>query len=272
MKNPDKRIVCKKRYWCADPFIVEDENCIFLFAEILDRNISRGKLGYAKIDQNLKIKIEPNIDIGCHTSYPEIFKYKNIWYMIPETSERKTIELYKANNFPNGWVKECALIHNIFAVDTTIFFKDGRCFIFIYEPKGKENILSIGEIDLAEKKMIRKKVVKCYSNRIGRPAGKILLNGDRMIRPTQYCINYYGEKVILKEFTFDTESFEYREWDTTELEIKNILNDSKAFGLHTYNKCNKLEVIDYCKNRFFLFKPFSILFKRFKMFGYSFNN
>lgn len=270
--TPSHKVVCGNRFWCADPFLIENGSETLLFTEIMDRNESRGKLGYARVDSESDIKIQKIIDFGCHTSYPDVFEINNTWYMIPETSARKTIELYRASNFPDSWEKICNLICNISAVDTTVFTKAGRLFIFIYEPNGKENTLSIGEIDIDARSVIKKKVVKQYHDRIGRPAGRIFYHQGRMIRPTQYGVNIYGEKIVFKEFTFDPNTFFYEEKDFSELLIHSIVDNSMAFGLHTYNRCNTYEVIDYCEKKFFLLKPISILLKKLRLFGYCYAN
>ena len=38
-----------------------------------------------------------------HLSYPYVFKYDGIYYMIPETYHANSIRVYQATNFPYDW-------------------------------------------------------------------------------------------------------------------------------------------------------------------------
>ena len=64
---------------------------------------------------------ESILKLDYHLSYPCVFKVDHTWYMIPETSANKTIELWKCTEFPLKWEKHSNLIENIEAVDSTPF-------------------------------------------------------------------------------------------------------------------------------------------------------
>lgn len=258
------------RYWCADPFLAEENGKVYAFVEIMDRKKSFGLLGCAEISNDCDSDVRIIMNLGCHASYPGIFKYKDAWYMIPETSGRKTLELYKATDFPYKWEKLGALIENISTVDSTVFEMNDKLYIFIYEPNGMNNTLSIGELDIdnCTVKSIRR--VKEYNNRIGRPAGKIFEYKGKYIRPTQYGVNHYGEKIVFKEFKFDPVSFTYREEDVSVLDNNNIVPNENYLGLHTYNRVAGYEIIDRCRTVVYPLRPLRIVCKKLGLFGYSY--
>jgi hypothetical protein len=68
-------------------------------------------------------------EIESHVSYPYIFKYDGDIFLIPESYEEGKINLYKAKNFPDTWVKIHTLIEGVKAVDSTIFHYDNYWWV-----------------------------------------------------------------------------------------------------------------------------------------------
>ncbi len=250
-------ISCPKRYWCADPFIVKENEKYYVLCEMFDCKKLKGILGTAVLNPSGETIIKPVMDFGCHMSYPNIFKYNGLWYMIPETVERKTIELYKCVQFPNKWEKVTNLLENISAVDTTVFEQANKLYAFIYEPNGSLNSLSIAELDIDNKCFKNITKVKQYTDWIGRPAGNVISYQGNMYRPTQYGAKIYGEKIVFKQFSFNPTNFSYEEKDVHSLSFTDIVSDKNIFkpiGLHTYNSTDDFEIIDIRYNQFTLLK------------------
>lgn len=268
-----KRVRCESRYWCADPFIVEEHGKYYVFCEMMDLKTSHGVLGLAEISPSGDSYARPIADLGCHVSYPNVFKANDTWYMIPETSGRKTIELYQAIDFPTRWKKQAILAQNLHAVDTTAFEQDGKWYVFIYEPKGANNALSIAELDLGAKRLGPIKKVQQYTCRIGRPAGNVFLHNGNSIRPTQFGVSTYGGKIVFKKFLFNSVSWKYEENDIKEVTPSIVQGLSRlpvAEGCHTYNCVGNVEVMDIKYSHFSLFRPLRILMKYLHLRGYHF--
>ena len=70
-------------------------------------------------------------------SYPCVFAKKNKYYMIPETSENNTIEIYECIEFPYIWVKKKNLLNNVFAVDVTYFYDEQNDYLISYNGKNE---------------------------------------------------------------------------------------------------------------------------------------
>lgn len=269
-QTPWSSIKTTSRYWCADPFLVTEGDETYFFCEAMDRKKSKGIIAYGKIREDGDSQIENMIDFGCHSSYPCMFKYDRQWFMIPETIGRHSIEIYKADHFPGIWSKVKDLKVGFDAVDTTFFENSGKVFLFIYSPNKNKNRLSIAQLDMKECKIIQEKEVVIYDQKIGRPAGNIIIENNTFIRPTQYGVNFYGEKIVLKKFMFNPETLEYSESDCGEIDIQNIKNKfvNNYIGIHTYNRCN-YEIVDICYEKFHLFRPLAKIAKLLHLFGYK---
>ena len=64
--------------------------------------------------------IKPDISFGENPTF----------YMIPETKQNKTIELYQCNEFPHKWEFLKTLMVNVEAVDSTLFEHMGKWWLF----------------------------------------------------------------------------------------------------------------------------------------------
>ena len=70
------------------------------------------------------------IEKDYHLSYPFLFEWEGQCYMMPETAENRTIELYLAVEFPNRWTLDRVLMDGLYAVDATLVFHNGRYWMF----------------------------------------------------------------------------------------------------------------------------------------------
>ena len=124
-KNTKKIKNLKNRYF-ADPFVINENSKDFIFVEDFNYKTKKGSISVIEIDQEDNQKIyEKIINENFHMSFPFIFKYKDVYYLIPETQETKSIRLYKCKNFPDKWEYSHDLISNINCVDSMVFlFKD----------------------------------------------------------------------------------------------------------------------------------------------------
>ena len=65
-----------------------------------------------------------------HLSYPFLFTYDGVTYMIPESSENGAVELYRADSFPDRWRFVRNLIPDIDAADATLVHENGKWWLF----------------------------------------------------------------------------------------------------------------------------------------------
>lgn len=248
----------KDRFW-ADPFVLEKDNKYYIFIEELVYKENKGKICVIEMDENGNYQ-EPVVALekDYHLSYPFLIEDSGELYMIPETSENNTIELYKCENFPIKWKLFKVLINNVVAVDSTIFRYNDKFWLFtnIRENSGaskhdelflfySDNLLNGKWIPHPQNPIISD--VKC-----ARPGGNIFIFKDRIFRPAQNCAKHYGHGMQIREIVKLSESaYEERQ-------IQSIYPDWEKgiISTHTLNFTGRLTVIDALIKRRKYFKNY----------------
>lgn len=117
--NPPKRFL-------ADPFLVEHNAKTYCFVEDFESKSKKGRISCLEVHENSFTKIKVCLEEPFHLSFPYVFKYKDDFYMCPETCDSNQIRVYKSINFPFEWKLEKVIMDNVRAADTLIFEKQGR--------------------------------------------------------------------------------------------------------------------------------------------------
>ena len=237
----------KNKFW-ADPFIYHknDQHFIFLEESYLGKK-KKGFISVMEIDSEGTVSnTQKIIEQPYHLSYPFIFQWQDKQYMIPESNQNYTIQLYECKDFPYRWEFVKNLQENIAAVDTTLFFHNNIWWIFtnIKEHKNAslwdELFLFFTDDPLSSNwtphpcNPIVSDVTKA------RPAGQIFKIDNKIFRPAQNCSYRYGYGLSLQEITDLTED-SYKEIEHASYTPKDL---KKVNGLHTYNQSKRFTVID----------------------------
>jgi hypothetical protein len=243
-----KKISSPRGLFWADPFVIADNDAYFIFVEEYVHKINKAHLSVLKFDSagNLLSTVKI-IEKPYHMSYPQVFKIEDTYYMIPETSKNKTIELYKCTDFPGKWEFERNIIENISAVDSTLFFYKGNWWLFSSIDQTGKNAGASTELflyytdDFRSGKWASHPCNPIISDiRKARMAGKLFFDGDKIIRPSQDCSVRYGKGFGFNNVTKLTET-EYEE--TSEDSFEPVW-DKKLKGAHTFNFDKNFTVID----------------------------
>lgn len=236
----------KDRFW-ADPFVIERDDHYYIFLEELYYSENKGKISVITMDKkgnydSPKVILEKDY----HLSYPFLLEEGDDVYMIPETFDNSTIELYKCTKFPYEWEFSKNLMSNIKAVDATILKRDGIYWLFanIRENEGASNLdelfLYYSE-DLFSNDWVSHPKNPIVSDvRSSRPAGKIFSYENRMFRPSQNCSKHYGYGMKINEILVLNQE------DYQEIIVESIYpNWSKDLvSTHTINNYNQITIID----------------------------
>jgi hypothetical protein len=237
------------RFW-ADPFVICRNNKIFIFVEEFFYSKNKGHITLLELDKSGNIsQNEKILEKSYHMSYPFLFEFNNNFYMIPETYENKTIELYKCEEFPRKWNFVMNLMENILAADTTIFFYKNKWWLFASINESL-NFPEYGELflyysnDLFTKGWIPHPKNPIVTDiRSSRPAGRIFIHENKIYRPSQDCSGRYGRAFNLNQIITLTEtSYEEVLISKTEADW-----EPKLKGTHTYNFDKNFKVIDAYK-------------------------
>ncbi|MDC8005426.1 hypothetical protein POV27_15285 [Aureisphaera galaxeae] len=203
-----------KAAFVADPFMLCTNDIWYLFMEILNAETGLGEIGLmTSLDGALWNYGQVVLKEDYHLSYPFVFEHEGQYYMIPETLDAGSIRLYRAINFPNKWEFQTDLVQGAFA-DPTLFWNDGIWWLFACERTSKSGTLCLFYSDRLEGPYIphpQSPIVK-EDRRKARPAGRILVLEDKIIRVCQDCYPRYGSAVRAFQITqLSTTTYEEQE-------------------------------------------------------------
>jgi hypothetical protein len=237
----------KDKFW-ADPFVISTKSKYYIFIEEFIYKTKKGHITVIELDKEGNfLSSERIIERPYHMSYPFIFMINDSYYMIPETSQNKTIELFKCQDFPYKWEFTKKLMENLSAVDTTLFFHKNKWWLFtsIDETNnisgGSTELFLFFSDDLFSDVWESHPCNPIISDvRTARPAGRIFKQNNKIFRPSQDCSIRYGKGFNLNQITILSE---------TEYEEKLILKvdtewDKDLKGTHTFNFDEDITIID----------------------------
>lgn len=230
----------------ADPFLCRANGRTFLFIEEYPYADRRGVISAAEIvDGRLAAEPVAVLKRPYHLSYPFVFEHGGDYWMIPETGENRSVELYRATEFPWKWTLSKTLMEGAVFSDATILFHNGLWWLFVsvdWFGSATQDELSIfySETLQGEWKPHSANPVKS-DGRFSRPAGRIIQQNGRLFRPAQDCDRTYGGGIVWFEITELTPTaFSERkmaEWDgRVELSMD---------GLHSFDQLGALQTIDF---------------------------
>lgn len=241
-----KIIPPKDRFW-ADPHVINKDGMYYIFIEEYMYDIDKGHISLITMDAKGNYSApEPVLKKPYHLSYPFIMEHENDYYMIPESLENGTIELYKCTGFPNKWEFQMNLMENIKAVDATLLHHEGKWWIFanVIEHDGastwdelflyhSEELFSTNWTPHTANPVVS----DCKSSR---PAGKIFTKNGSLYRPSQNSSGRYGYGFNICEIKTLTET-KYSEEIVSKVEPN---WDKSIVGTHTFNREGGLHIID----------------------------
>ena len=232
--------------WCADPFVVQGSDDYYIFVEQYLKEVDKGCIGYFKFIDGVPVNQGIIIENSYHMSYPDVFWYKEKFYMIPESSANSTVDLYVAERFPNKWEKEKTLISGEKLVDTTIYENEDGFYLISYKISGNEVRVYSLDMESKEVKLISKK--KYYRN-VGRPGGRLFWEDGKLMRPAQDCSRKYGEALIIYQVDDLNKAGEFVEHEVRRIKAGELLIDNIPERVHQLTTMGTYEVIDVYKER-----------------------
>ncbi|MGZ5103585.1 MAG: glucosamine inositolphosphorylceramide transferase family protein [Usitatibacter sp.] len=233
----------RDRFW-ADPFPIQRHGKSYVFFEELEFAAGKAHISVVEVDREGRASKPVRVlERDYHLSYPFLLEERGELYMIPETAQNHTVEIYRCVDFPRKWRLERVLLRGVHAADATLHREAGRWWMFANCASGfemhDELHLFGAETLMGEWKPHRCNPVKS-DVRSARPAGRLFSQGGRLYRPSQICAPLYGSGVAINRVTrLDAEAF------TEETERRIVpAAGSSILGLHTINRAGDLSVID----------------------------
>ena len=253
-KNIDEkkwhRIIPDSKIFQADPFVVFKDDKYYVFYEELRFEEYRGYLKVAELDieNNCLINDKAILDLDYHLSFPNVFLENGTYYMIPESEENNTVDLFECTSFPYEWKKKKTLIDNIGAVDTTpLKTKDGW---YLFTSEGMKGADYNDELSIYKSTdLLNSPFKKLYEEPVISDVTKARMGGhfiqkncdtskeSEIIRVSQNCGKRYGHKIQLNKITQIENGY-------TEEALDTIVPTQGALGCHTYNQDHDLMIAD----------------------------
>jgi hypothetical protein len=229
----------------ADPFAVEHGGRHFIFFEEMSFRTWRGRIMAIEIFPDGKAgTAQPVLERPYHLSYPFVFPWNGALYMLPETAENGTIEIYRCEAFPSRWRLDRVLLEGILGYDATLWKAPDRWWMFVNvaEPRADssdELHLYWSTTPLGPWTPHRANPV-VSDVRCARPAGPLYARYGKLYRPSQDCSVAYGHSVRINRVDVLDENA-YRETP-----VRQILPDWREDirRVHTIGESQRLRVLD----------------------------
>lgn len=237
-----------RRYY-ADPFPFEWQGSHYLFVEEYPHETGKGVISVARFDAN-RHPTTPQVVLEkpFHLSYPQVFELDGGIWMLPESGAGRELSLYKAECFPDQWVRHAVLIEGRELYDATLLRHGGRYWLFAAERDGAgstSDMLVVFHSERLEGPWLPHKanpVLIDYA--AARPAGAFVHVGRRLVRPVQDGTLGYGGGLCLSDvIRLDEERVELSQ------PVPLLLTRNWPYPrIHTLNRAGSLEVIDGIAN------------------------
>lgn len=190
------------RRFYADPVAIARNGAVTLFVEEFDYRRGKGVISAVSFGPNGPVgRPEPVLERETHLSYPFVFEADGDVWMIPESSRSATIDLYRATEFPRGWVQEAVLVSGVVASDATLLRHGGTWWLFATVREGGGSFSD--SLHLWHAQDFRGPWIAHPRNPVlidvasARPAGPIVERDGALIRPVQDCRGGYGSALGL---------------------------------------------------------------------------
>jgi hypothetical protein len=229
----------------ADPFLLHRDGADWLFFEDYRFAEEKGIISCVRLDESGR-PAEPVAALArpYHLSYPFLFEWEGAVYMMPETKASGTIELYRAERFPDLWTLDRVLMSDVRAVDGTLLAHDGRFWLFTNMSRpgySADDELYVFFADTPFgpwRPHPGNPVVSDVCT--ARPGGALFRHEGRLLRPGQDCSLRYGGALNFNEVETLTET-DYRERPVARVEPGWAAGN---LGTHTYARSLRFEAID----------------------------
>ena len=180
----------------ADPFMLEVDAGWYMFFEVMNARTAKGEVGLAVSDDTVRWKYHGIVlDEPFHLSYPYVFEWMGAYYMIPESHEAGAVRLYRARRFPFDWVYVETLLTGKSLVDSSVVNVDGHWWMFGQNsPMPRHDTLRLygAEALTGPWREHPASPIVAGDPHAARPAGRVVLYHDRIVRFAQDCHAAYG--------------------------------------------------------------------------------
>ncbi len=251
--SPFSIIPTDNDHWYADPLIYEFEGKTYLFVESYDRHAHKGSIRAAEIDGSGTYNFHTVIDEPYHLSFPMIFQWKGEICMCTESSNNKSLNLYRCTSMPDQWEKVCELHTEIPLVDTIVLEAQEDYVKMLSSTFDPSNGLNVRYVQCTLRLNQNTYSLDIEDNHAAynlteRNAGLPFIVDGNVYLPTQQSTDVdYGVYLNIVPLH---EKGQAVHLGPNDLSFEGISPKYDKIGIHTYSLTDKYEVIDLRYLRF----------------------
>ncbi|MDR3376359.1 MAG: hypothetical protein P4L98_21765 [Ancalomicrobiaceae bacterium] len=238
-----------QRYY-ADPHLHIHNGRPYLFVEEFPYATGKGILSASEWTGDGWTVPRPILEEAHHLSWPHVFAHDGQIWMVPESGGKRTLDLYRAVDFPYHWERADRLVDGRSLSDATFLRRADGWWLLAgcddeYGAAPYDGLTLMHSDSLLSGWRPAGPPSVLVDARSARPAGKILSHGDAAIRVTQDCTTSYGAALCFARI----DRLEDGILEQTIVKRLPPQPDWQAIGVHTLNSAGDLEVIDINRGR-----------------------
>ena len=226
-----------KADFVADPITIKFMEKHYCFFEVGYNLSSKADIAVAESIDGVNWNYEKVVlSEGFHLSFPLVFNWDSVMYMIPESSADHSIRLYKSNAFPFKWSLDTILMEGAPYMDNVIYRKGEYWYLFTSTSNSNLFLYYSTSLHGSWKPHPMNPIISDFADG-ARMAGKIIMMNDSIIRVGQDDYPNYGNNVRTFLIT-ELDTLKYQE---VEINLfPNIKSEISLFsnGIHT---CSLIE-------------------------------
>ncbi|HEX5801629.1 MAG TPA: hypothetical protein VFY24_01285 [Azospira sp.] len=234
----------KDRLW-ADPFPLERDGRHFIFFEEVLFASGKGHIAVIEVRRDGSHGDPVTVlERDYHLSYPFLIEDDGELYMVPESGQNRSVELYRCLRFPDRWQLEKVLLADVACADATFHHDGERWWMFVNIGADGSELYDELHLYHADRLLGDWQAHPCNpvkSDVCGaRPAGRLFFRDGALHRPAQICAPLYGSGMVIAE-VLELTPRAYREREVAHLFP---VAGSGILGIHTLNRSGDLTVVD----------------------------
>jgi len=234
----------------ADPFGVARDGKIHVFCEEFDHQSHKGVIARLELsEEGFSSSPIQALDRPFHLSYPYLVEWNEHTYFIPESHQAREISLYRADRFPERWIKVTTLVSDFAGVDPTVFFHRGRWWMMCTDQDtGPHEKLFVWHApDLAGPWEPHAANPVRVGRNGSRPAGTPFVHRGDLYRPAMDCSEIYGKRIIINR-VLDLTTTDFHEEPVCA--VGPFSRGPYPDGLHTLSAVKNATLVDGLRLKF----------------------
>ncbi len=176
-----------------------------MFFEVLNWRSNKGEIGWATSPDGCQWQYRQIVLAEeFHLSYPYVFAADGDVFMVPESHDAGAVRLYRAIEFPIRWTFAATLLEGGYFADASILRHTGRWWMFVETSSSQDHdTLRLYHADhvIGPWREHPSSPVVSGNASTARPAGRVLVAGDQIVRFAQNCSTAYGLDVRAIQIT-----------------------------------------------------------------------